>query len=162
MTFDFIDSYKESTQQDLPPTATEAQVSELNDLVNLAQNLPCLHWEYDPSKGGPVSNGDQLGFITQSLKKIPGLESAVSVDENGVENFDSRFVAAAALSLCAALARKVLDVKLREDYAEEENITDVNRNELGPNREPTDETTTGAETTSPADNAIEQSGLESN
>lgn len=115
MDWSFIDSYKEETPT--PPTATEAQTSELNDLVNLAQNIPCLHWEYNDVD--VPSNGDQLGFITQSLGKVPGLASAVSVDENGIENFDSRFVAAAALSLCAALARKVLDIKLREDYADE-------------------------------------------
>lgn len=115
MNFDFIEKYKEPQAE--PPTATEAQTSELNDLVNLAQNIPCLHWEYNDVD--VPSNGDQLGFVTQALKKMPGLESAVSVDENGIENFDSRFVAAAALSLCAALARKVLDIKLREDYADE-------------------------------------------
>jgi hypothetical protein len=117
MDFSFIDNYQET-----PPTANEAQVSELNDLVNLAQNIPCLHWEYD--NVNVPSNGDQLGFITQALKKMPGLASAVSVDENGVENFDSRFVAAAALSLCAALARKVLDIKLREDYADDNLVSE--------------------------------------
>ena len=115
MDFSFIDSYQEET----PPDATTAQNSEMNDLVSVAQYVPCLHWEYDPAKGGPESNGDQLGFVTQALKKVPGLASAVSVDENGVETFDSRFVAAAALSLVAALARKVLDIKLSEDYADD-------------------------------------------
>ena len=124
MDLSFIDSYT-------PPTATEAQTSELNDLVNLAQNIPCLHWEYN--NVDVPSNGDQIGFITQALKKMPGLESAVSVDENGIENFDSRFVAAAALSLCAALARKVLDIKLREDYANDTG------NELGSISEQTNE-----------------------
>lgn len=115
MDFSFIDSYQEET----PPDATTAQNNEMNDLVSVAQYIPCLHWEYDPTKGGPESNGDQLGFVTQALKKVPGLASAVSVDENGVETFDSRFVAAAALSLVAALARKVLDIKLSEDYADD-------------------------------------------
>lgn len=115
MDWSFIDSYKEET----PPDAITAQNNEMNDLVSVAQYIPCLHWEYDPTKGGPESNGDQLGFVTQALKKVPGLASAVSVDENGVETFDSRFVAAAALSLVAALARKVLDIKLSEDYADD-------------------------------------------
>lgn len=122
MDFSFIDSYREET----PPDAITAQNNEMNDLVSVAQYIPCLHWEYDPTKGGPESNGDQLGFVTQALKKVPGLASAVSVDENGVETFDSRFVAAAALSLVAALARKVLDIRLSEDYAQEpgENISE--------------------------------------
>lgn len=115
MDWSFVDSYKEET----PPDAITAQNNEMNDLVSVAQYVPCLHWEYDPTKGGPESNGDQLGFVTQALKKVPGLASAVSVDENGVETFDSRFVAAAALSLVAALARKVLDIKLSEDYADD-------------------------------------------
>lgn len=121
MDWSFIDNYQEGT----PPTATEAQNSEMNDLVSVAQYIPCLHWEYDPTKGGPESNGDQLGFVTQALKKVPGLASAVSVDENGVETFDSRFVAAAALSLVAALARKVLDIRLSEDYAEDDTRTNL-------------------------------------
>lgn len=115
MDWSFVDSYKEET----PPDAITAQNNEMNDLVSVAQYIPCLHWEYDPTKGGPESNGDQLGFVTQALKKVPGLASAVSVDKNGIETFDSRFVAAAALSLVAALARKVLDIKLSEDYADD-------------------------------------------
>lgn len=121
MDFSFIDSYQEET----PPDAITAQNNEMNDLVSVAQYIPCLHWEYDPAKGGPESNGDQLGFVTQALKKVPGLASAVSVDENGVETFDSRFVAAAALSLVAALARKVLDIRLSEDYAEDDTRTNL-------------------------------------
>ena len=115
MDFSFIDKYQEPT----PPDAVTAQNDEMKDLISVAQYIPCLHWEYDPTKGGPESNGDQLGFITQSLKHVPGLASAVSVDENGVETFDSRFVAAAALSLVAALARKVLKIDLSGDYANE-------------------------------------------
>ena len=133
MDFSFIDSYQEET----PPDAITAQNNEMNDLVSVAQYIPCLHWEYDPTKGGPESNGDQLGFVTQALKKVPGLASAVSVDENGVETFDSRFVAAAALSLVAALARKVLDIKLSEDYADD---TGTNISE----ELPTENTTTGS------------------
>lgn len=126
MNFDFIDSYQEP-QQDLPPTASVAQDEEITDLVNVAKYVPCIHWEYDPSKGGPESNGDQLGFVTQALQKVPGLASAVTLDENGVQTFDSRFVAAAALSLVAALARKVLNIDLSENYA-----NDIgNGNELG-------------------------------
>ncbi len=121
MDWSFIDSYQEET----PPDAITAQNSEMNDLVSVAQYVPCLHWEYDPTKGGPESNGDQLGFVTQALKKVPGLASAVSVDEKGVETFDSRFVAAAALSLVAALARKVLDIRLSEDYAEDDTRTNL-------------------------------------
>ena len=133
MDFSFISSYQEET----PPDAITAQNSEMNDLVSVAQYVPCLHWEYDPTKGGPESNGDQLGFVTQALKKVPGLASAVSVDEDGVETFDSRFVAAAALSLVAALARKVLDIKLSEDYADD---TRTNISE----ELPTENTTTGS------------------
>lgn len=130
MDFSWIDTYTE----EVPPSAIEAQDSEINDLVNIAKYVPCIHWEYDETKGGPASNGDQLGFITQALLKVPGLASAVTTDENGVQSFDSRFVAAAALSLVAALARKVLDIKLSEDYANDtrtelvESVSETNGN----------------------------------
>lgn len=118
MDFSYLEEYTHAPLNE-PPTANEAQYAEIQDLVTIAKYIPCIHWEYDPSKGGPESNGDQLGFITQALLKVPGLASAVSIDENGIQNFDSRFVAAAALSLVAALARKVLDIKLSEDYADD-------------------------------------------
>ncbi len=79
-----------------------------------------MEWVYDPSKGGPDDGGNtHLGFVTQALKKVPGLASAVTVDENGVERFDANMVAAAALSLVAALAREVYNIKLDEGYADE-------------------------------------------
>lgn len=118
MDFSYFDNTIEEPQN-TPPSSIEAQNNELIDLIRVAQYVPCIHWEYDPSKGGPESNGDQLGFITQALKKVPGLASSVNVDENGIENFDSRFVAGAALSLVAALARVVLGIKLSEDYADD-------------------------------------------
>lgn len=146
MNFDFFDSYQEP-QQDLPPTASVAQDEEITDLVNVAKYVPCIHWEYDPEKGGPESNGDQLGFVTQALLKVPGLASAVTLDENGVQTFDSRFVAAAALSLVAALARKVLNIDLSENYA-----NDVG-NELGSVGKQEDDTRTATTTTNTATTA---------
>ena len=137
MYFYWIDTY---TEEDTPPTSIEAQDAEINDLVNIAKYVPCIHWEYDETKGGPASNGDQLGFITQALLKVPGLASAVTTDENGVHSFDSRFVAAASLSLVAALARKVLDIKLSEDYARDDTRETV--------AEPVSETNGTAETNS--------------
>lgn len=112
MDFSFIDNYNDTT-----PDSITAQNAEMEDLIKVAQYVPCLHWEYDPSKGGPESNGDQLGFVTQAVKKVPGLASAITTDENGIESFDSRYIAAASLSLVAALARHVLGIKLSEDYA---------------------------------------------
>lgn len=146
MDFSFFSSYQEP-QQDLPPTASVAQDEEITDLVNVAKYVPCIHWEYDPSKGGPESNGDQLGFVTQALLKVPGLASAVTLDENGVQTFDSRFVAAAALSLVAALARKVLNIDLSENYA-----NDVG-NELGSVGKQEDDTGTATATTNTATTA---------
>lgn len=117
MDFSFIENYNDTT-----PDSVTAQNAEMEDLIKVAQYVPCLHWEYDPSKGGPESNGDQLGFVTQAVKKVPGLASAITVDENGIESFDSRYIAAASLSLVAALARHVLGIKLSEDYAEETSV----------------------------------------
>lgn len=112
-------SYFDKLQDDVPP-ADIAQAEELDKLLAVAKYVPLLEWVYDPSKGGPDDNGaTHLGFITQALKKVPGLASAVSKDVNGVETFDSGMVAAAALSLVAALARKVLNIKLEDNYAED-------------------------------------------
>lgn len=111
-------SWLDKLQDDVPP-ADVAQSTEEADLIALAKNVPVLHWQYDVSKGGPSDPQEHLGFITQSLTRVPGLESAVSKDENGIESFDSRFVASAALSLLAALARKVYGIKLDENYAQE-------------------------------------------
>ena len=113
-------SFLSEEVEDQTPTANQAMATEDADLIAIAKNIPALHWSYDPEKGGPDDGAKyHLGFITQSLKRVPGLASAVSVDENGVETFDSRFVASAALSLLAALARKVYNIKLDEDYAQE-------------------------------------------
>ena len=111
-------SFFDNVQDEVPP-ADVAQAEELDKLAAVAKYVPLLEWIYDPNKGGPDDNGaTHLGFVTQSLAKVPGLASAVSTDENGVEQFDSRMVAAAALSLVAALARKVLNIRLEDNYAE--------------------------------------------
>lgn len=115
MDFSFIDSYQEET----PPTATEAQTEGYRKLVEVAQNIPLLDWRYN---GVDVPDtGEKIGIITQSLLKVPGLASMVSTDENGVQSYDSALLAGAALGLVAELARVVLNVKLREDYADEHN-----------------------------------------
>ena len=113
MDFSFIDNYQEEA-----PSADVAQAEELDKLIAVAKYIPLLEWVYDPNKGGPDDNGaTHLGFVTQALKKVPGLDYAVSTDpETGIESFDSRMVAAAALSLVAALARKTLNIRLEDDY----------------------------------------------
>lgn len=116
MDFSFFEDYKEEV-----PSADIAMQLEDADLIAIAKNIPALHWVYDPEKGGPDDNQvDHLGIITQSLTRVPGLASAVNKDpESGIESFDSRHVAAAALALVAALARKVYNIKLDENYAKE-------------------------------------------
>lgn len=113
MDFSFIDSYQEET----PPTATEAQTEGYRKLVEVAQNVPLLDWRYN---GVDVPDtGEKIGIITQSLLKVPGLASMVNTDENGVQSYDATLLAGAALGLVAELARKVLDIKLSEDYADD-------------------------------------------
>ena len=108
MDFSFIDSYQEET----PPTATEAQTEGYRKLVEVAQNIPLLDWRYN---GVDVPDtGEKIGIITQSLQHVPGLASMVNTDENGVQSYD-----AALLGLVAELARVVLNIQLRPDYAEE-------------------------------------------
>ena len=102
-------SYFDKLQDDVPP-ADIAQAEELDKLLAVAKYVPLLEWVYDPSKGGPDDNGaTHLGFITQALKKVPGLASAVSKDVNGVETFEPlpRFL-------------KYVTVKLGEELPAEE------------------------------------------
>lgn len=113
MDWSFLDKSEET------PPAVEAESTEMKDLELIAKYIPALHWMYDPSKIDGQDDKEHLGFVTQSLKKIPGLAGAVYTDENGVETFNGPLVASAALSLVAALARHVLNIKLEEDYAEE-------------------------------------------
>ena len=132
MDFSFIDSYQEET----PPTATEAQTEGYRKLVEVAQNIPLLDWRYN---GVDVPDtGEKIGIITQSLLKVPGLASMVSTDENGVQSYDSALLAGAALGLVAELARVVLNVKLREDYADEHNGSNMDETV------PATDTTTGS------------------
>lgn len=112
MNFDF---FEENT-----PTADIAETTELQDLLAVAKYIPCLKWQYDPNKIQGMDTETHLGIITQALKKVPGLASAVKVDENGVESFDIGYVAGAALALVAALARKTLGIELDEEYASNE------------------------------------------
>ena len=103
---------------DTVPDADIAQAEEKDTLAQVAKYIPLLKWEYDPTKVNE-KEGVHIGFITQALKKVEGLDSAVSTDENGIETFDSRYVAAAALSLVAALARQVLNIQLEKNYGDE-------------------------------------------
>lgn len=113
MDFSFIDSYQEET----PPTATEAQTDGYRKLVEVAQNIPLLDWRYN---GVDVPDtGEKIGIITQSLQHVPGLASMVNTDENGIQSYDAALLAGAALGLVAELARVVLNIQLRPDYAEE-------------------------------------------
>ena len=114
MDWSFIDSYY---QEETPPTATEAQTEGYKKLVEVAQNIPLLDWRYN---GVDVPDtGEKIGIITQSLQHVPGLASMVNTDENGVQSYDAALLAGAALGLVAELARVVLNVKLREDYADD-------------------------------------------
>lgn len=116
MDLGFFDNIQEEV-----PSADVAQAEELDKLIAVAKYIPLLEWVYDPSKGGPDDNGaTHLGFVTQALKKVPGLASAVTTNpDTGIEEFDSRYVAAAALSLVAALARKTLNIRLEDNYGTE-------------------------------------------
>lgn len=126
MDFSFLDSYNETTpNSSTPPSSVEAQDNEILLLTELAKYVPCLEWEYNEGVD-PTRPGTHIGFITQALQKIPGLATAVNTDENtGIQSFDTSMVAAAALSLVAALARKVLNIDLSKDYSKEINNGNV-------------------------------------
>ena len=121
MDFSFVDKYQEAT----PLTAIDAQNEGYQKLVEVAQNVPLLTWNYN---GVDVPDtGTKIGIITQALKKVDGLASMVSTDENGVENYDAALLAGAALGLVAELARVVLNIKLREDYASDDTGTNISQ-----------------------------------
>ena len=73
MDFSFVDKYQEPT----PPTAIDAQNEGYQKLVEVAQNIPLLTWNYN---GVDVPDtGTKIGIITQALKKVDGLASMVSL-----------------------------------------------------------------------------------
>lgn len=98
---------------DEPPRAEEAQKNEKDLLYEVARFIPLLDYKYDSG----VSDGkEHLGFITQALEKVKGLDTAVIKTPGQPDQFDGAQVAAAALSVASALARIVLGVKLDSDY----------------------------------------------
>ena len=111
---------------------------EMTQLQNVANNIGSYLYEYKPEAQEQygTDNQEHLGIIAQDLLKVPGLASAVHKDEYGNYVVDAQKVALAALGLVAALARKVLDIKLSEDYADD---TGSNMDETVP---ATDTTTT--------------------
>lgn len=77
--------------------------TELKAIIDLARNIGLYEWKYDTSVDGTDSYL-HVGPIAQDLLRIPELASAVK-EVDGHYVIDSKYIALAALSYCATLAR---------------------------------------------------------
>jgi len=87
----------------------EYKETELAAIVDLARNVGLYEWKYEPGVTGEQDL--HVGPIAQDLLKVPGLASAVHKQEDGTLTIDSKFIALAALSYCATLARILSQVE---------------------------------------------------
>lgn len=81
----------------------EYKETELKAIIDLARNIGLYEWKYDT----PIEGTDpylHVGPIAQDLLRIPELASAVK-EVDGHYVIDSKYIALAALSYCATLAR---------------------------------------------------------
>lgn len=94
-------------------TNTEPAVADVSDettqLDLIKDNIGSYLWQYKPDFSAEygVDDKEHLGIVAQELLKVPGLDSAVVQDENGVYKVKTDYVALATLGLVAALTRKV-------------------------------------------------------
>lgn len=102
MDLSFLDNIKKNEEDEL--------------LKMVASKIGCYLWQYDNSY--VPEDGTHLGPVAQELQEIPGLKDAVLPDENGVLQVDSKYVSLAALSLVAALIRKIYGIKKEENENE--------------------------------------------
>lgn len=104
-----MDEYDEILDEVNSITPEEYKETELKAIVDLARGLGLYEWKYEPGV-----NGDEqlhIGPIAQDLLRIDGLKSAVKQLEDGTFVIDSKYVALAALSYCATLARILANIK---------------------------------------------------
>ena len=91
-----------------------ADVSDENTQLDLIKdNIGSYLWQYKPDFVNEygVDDKEHLGIVAQELLKVPGLDSAVVQDENGVYKVKTDYVALATLGLVAALTRKVAQLE---------------------------------------------------
>lgn len=94
-------------------TNNEPAVADVSDettqLDLIKNNIGSYLWQYKPDFATEygVDDKEHLGIVAQELLKVPGLDSAVVQDENGVYKVKTDYVALATLGLVAALTRKV-------------------------------------------------------
>lgn len=91
-----------------------ADVSDENTQLDLIKdNIGSYLWQYKPDFVNEygVDDKEHLGIVAQELLKVPGLDSAVVQDENGVYKVKTDYIALATLGLVAALTRKVAQLE---------------------------------------------------
>lgn len=82
---------------------------EMAQLIAIAKNIGSYRWNYQEDFMKAPDNKEHIGIVAQQLLQVPGLEAAVSQDENGTLVVDTNYLALAAMGLVAALTRLVLD-----------------------------------------------------
>ena len=98
-------------------TSNEPTVADVSDeatqLELIKNNIGSYLWQYKPdfAKEYDVDEREHLGIVAQELLKVPGLDSAVVKDSNGVYRVKTDYVALATLGLVAALTRKVAQLE---------------------------------------------------
>lgn len=100
MDFSFLDENEKIEQDE----------SEDSQLRMIADNIGSYFWSYKPEFASEygTDQDNHIGIIAQELLKVPGLDSAVVMDQNGIYKVKTDYLALASLGLIAALARKVL------------------------------------------------------
>lgn len=99
MNWDFL-----TEQKNVSDVADENTQLEL-----IKNNIGSYLWQYKPefSDEYGVDDNEHIGILAQELLKVPGLDSAVVRDSNGIYKVKTDYVALATLGLVAALTRKV-------------------------------------------------------
>lgn len=117
-------------------SSSSIEGNEYNQLLDVAKHVGSFDYEYKDGVQAP--EGSHIGPIAQDLQKVQGLDSLVQPDENGILTVNTQYAALAALSLVAALARRVLGVK----YDESEVPQSVQQPSIQPDATATIEQTT--------------------
>ena len=111
-------SYFDNISDEKPDmNSPEYLATELGILQSIAENIGCYEYEYNEDAPSDVDKGLHIGPVAQELLEVPGLESAVIL-EDGIYKVKSDMVALACLGICAALARYVVG-KENEDNSTE-------------------------------------------
>lgn len=111
-------SYFEQVSDDKPDmNSPEYIATELEILQAIADKIGCYEYEYNEKAPSDAAEGLHIGPVAQELLEVPGLDSAVTL-EDGIYKVKSDMVALACLGICAALARHIIGKTDENDSTE--------------------------------------------